>query len=157
MNKNFLLLFILLISFVPTGCEELEEDADAPSKVELFLLEINPELYRATLKMKKELDWVDKQIQQLYHLQDYFPDQRQTIKPKIRRWQKLRRNLNSTLNKIKTQAERAYVAYKLDEILGRKKFDVISKELLKEAQTVLANAETTKSLIENEEKLNDEK
>ena len=55
MNKNFWLLFILLISFVPTGCEELEEDADTPNDVEIFLLEINPELYRATAKMKNEL------------------------------------------------------------------------------------------------------
>jgi conjugal transfer/entry exclusion protein len=157
MNKNFWLLFILLISFVPTGCEELEEDADTPNDVEIFLLEINPELYRATAKMKNELDWVEKQIQQLYRLRDFFPDQRQTINTKIKRWQKLHRNLDSTRNKINTKAEMAYVAYKLDEILGRKKFDVISKELLKEAQTVLANAETTKSLIENEDKLDDKK
>jgi conjugal transfer/entry exclusion protein len=157
MNKKFLLIiYILVISFFPTGCE-VEESADSPSDVEIFLLEINPDLYRATFKMKNELDWVDQKIQKLYNLLEYFPDQRQTIKPKIRRWQKLRWDLDETLNKIDTQTETAYVTYQLDEILGRKKFDVISKELLKEAQTVLANAETTKSLLEKEEKIDDEK
>ncbi len=48
------------------------------------------------------------------------------------------------------KVEAAYVAYKIDEIQGRKKFSMISKELLKEGQTVLANAEIVKSTIERE-------
>ena len=68
----------------------------------------------------------------------------------LKQWQGLRKDLDSTLKHIRHKAERAYVAYELDEIQGKKKFSVVAQELLKEANTVLANAETTKSLIEEE-------
>jgi len=55
--------------------------------------------------------------------------------------------LNQVLNDIALTVEKAYIAYKINEI-GENQFRVISKALLKEANAVLANADATKSVIE---------
>ncbi|MEN8214950.1 MAG: hypothetical protein ABFS56_00935 [Pseudomonadota bacterium] len=92
----------------------------------------------------------DKKIQQLYDLKGQFPNQRHMIDKSIKQWHDLRKKLKFTLNKIYDKVEAAYVAYKIDEIQGRKKFTVISQKLLKEANAVLANAEATKTTIERQ-------
>ncbi len=46
--------------------------------------------------------------------------------------------------------EGAYVAYKIDEIQGRKKFSKVAEKLLEDAKVILANAEITKLTIERE-------
>ena len=148
MNKNIFLLCLLIL--VPMGCEEPKEVVDAKSKVISFVREVNPELSQTMSKMKQEIDIADKKIQLLYDLKDMYPNQRQMINTSLKQWQGLRKNLKLTLNDIFNQVEAAYVAYKIDEIQGRKRFSETSKTLLKEANRVLANAETTKSLIEEE-------
>jgi len=60
----------------------------------------------------------------------------------------LKNQLSQVSNDIGLRVEQAYVAYKIDEIQGRKKFTLISKTLLNEANAILANAESTKSTIE---------
>jgi len=148
MNKK--LVWLLLLIFIPIGCNEPEQTVDAQSQVDVFLIDINPKLYQAMSKMRDELTLVDHKIQKLYDLKDRFPNQRDIVNKALKQWQGLRKNLDSTLKRIRHQAERAYVAYELDEIQGKQKFNAISQELLKEANVVLANAETTKSLIEEE-------
>jgi site-specific DNA-adenine methylase len=148
MNKK--LVWLLLFILIPIGCNEPEQTVDAQSQVDVFLIDINPQLYQAMSKMRDELTLVDHKIQKLYDLKDRFPNQRDMVNKALKQWQGLRKNLDSTLKRIHHQAERAYVAYELDEIQGKQKFNAISQELLKEANAVLANAETTKSLIEEE-------
>jgi uncharacterized protein Usg len=148
MNNKFLLL--LLFIFIPFGCNESEETVNVQTQIDAFLIDINPQLYQATIKMTDELALVDKKIQKLYDLKDRFPNQRDMVNKALKQWQGLRKELDSTLKHIRHKAERAYVAYELDEIQGKKKFSVVAQKLLKEANTVLANAETTKSLIEEE-------
>jgi uncharacterized coiled-coil DUF342 family protein len=149
MNKLILLL-LLLISLVPIGCNETEEIVDAQSKVYAFLNDMNPELHRTMLKMEEEVALADKKIQQLYELKGMYPNQREMINQSLKQWQGLRKDLNSTWNRLYNKMEGVYVAYKIDEIQGRKKFTAISQKLLDEANAVLANAETTKSLIEEQ-------
>jgi len=146
MNKSIWLL--LLIILLPLGCDDTtEEIANAQNKVDIFLLDINPILFQAMLKMQAEITLADKKIHQLYELKGMFPGQRDMIDKSIKQWQNLRKNLHSTFTNISNKVEGAYVAYKIDEIQGRKKFSIIAEALLKEANTVLDNAETTKSLI----------
>lgn len=148
MNKK--LLWLLLLILIPIACNEQEQTVDAQSQVDIFLIDINPQLYQAMSKMSEELALVDHKIQKLYDLKDRFPNQRDMVNKALKQWQGLRKDLDSTLKRIRHHAERAYVAYELDEIQGKQKFSVASQELLKEANVVLANAETTKSLIEEE-------
>ncbi len=148
MNK--LILFFFLLMLVPMGCDEQEEVVDAQSQVYDFLHEMNPDLHSTLSKMKKEIANADEKIQLLYDLKDRHPNQRKMVNKSLKQWQGLRKKLNFTLNKIYDKVERAYVAYKIDEIQGKEKFSAISKALLEDANTVLANAETTKSLIEEE-------
>jgi len=55
MNKVILALF-LLITLVSIGCnEQTQETVDATEKVNAFLMDMNPDLYRAMLKMREEL------------------------------------------------------------------------------------------------------
>ena len=54
------------------------------------------------------------------------------------------------MKNIYSKVEGAYVAYRIDEIQGRKQFGELSKNLLTEANAVLANAEITKTTIEEE-------
>lgn len=148
MNKVILFLFIIL--FVFSGCEEQKEVVDAKDNVLLFVKEINPELHQTMFKMEQEITIADNKIQLLYDLKDRFPNQRDMIKKSLKQWQVLHKDLNVTLNMIYGKVEAAYVAYKIDEIQGRQKFSETSQALLIDAKAVLLSAENTKSLIEEE-------
>jgi uncharacterized coiled-coil DUF342 family protein len=154
MNKIILLLLSVAILLAPMGCNEETpkkvEVVDAHSRVYGFLTDMNPDLFKAMSSMKAEIALADKKVQQLYELKEMFPDQRDMINKSLKQWQVLRKDLDFTLKDIYDKVEAAYVAYKIDEIQGQKKFSVLSQGLLKEANTVLDNAETTKSLIEEE-------
>jgi hypothetical protein len=150
MNKVILVLF-LLITLIPIGCnEQTQETVDAQDKVYAFLMDMNPDLYRAMLKMREEVTLADKNIQKLYELKGMYPDQRNMINKSIKQWQSLRKTLNKTLRDIHDKIEKAYVVYRIDDIQGKYNFGMIAGDLLKEANTVLANAIATKSLIEEE-------
>lgn len=149
MNKTILLL-ILLINFIPLGCEQRKETVDAQSKVAAFLIDTNPELYKTMSKINEEIALADNKIIQLRDLKGMFASQRKMINKSLKQWQVLRKNLKFTLHNIYDKVEGAYVAYRIDEIQGRKKFTAISQQLLKEANAVLANAEVTKTTIERE-------
>jgi len=62
----------------------------------------------------------------------------------VTKWEKF------TLENINLKVEGAYVAYKIDEIQGRKKFSKVAEKLLEDAKVILANAEITKLTIERE-------
>jgi hypothetical protein len=97
-----------------------------------------------------EIVRADKKIQQLHELNQIFPTQGDLIHKALVEWQGLRDNLSVTLTNIYEKVEATYVAYKIDEIQGKQKFSVISTELIKEANAVLANAEITKSTLEEQ-------
>lgn len=143
-------LWLLLLIFILIACNEPKQTVDTQNQVDVFLIDINPKLHQAMSQMRNELILVEQKIQKLYDLKDRFPNQRDMVNKALKQWQGLRKNLKSTLKRISHQAERAYVAYELDEIQGKQKFNAISQELLKEANMVLANAEATKLLIEEE-------
>jgi len=150
MNKVILVLFLLL-TLIPIGCnEQTSETVDAQDKVYAFLMDMNPDLYRAMLKMREEVTLADKNIQKLYELKGMYPDQRNMINKSIKQWQSLRKTLNGTLRDIHDKIEKAYVVYRIDDIQGKYNFGMIAGDLLKEANAVLANAIATKSLIEEE-------
>jgi len=151
MNKIIFLFLLITIGLAPLGCNEQTEVVDdAREKVYTFLVEMNPDLYRAMLKMRAELSLADKNIRELYDLKGMYPDQRNMINKSIKQWQILRKSLNFTLRDIYDKIEKAYVVYRIDEIQGKHNFNIISADLLKEANDVLAEAITTKSLIEEE-------
>ncbi len=146
MNRFFLLS--LLIVFFTIGCNDTEEGINAETQVNAFIIDMNPELYQTMSKIKAEIALADKKIPQLYELKGLYPNQRDMIDESLEQWQGLRKSLNFTLKNIYAKVEAAYVAYKIDEIQGKRKFTVISQTLLKEANAVLETAEITKSTIE---------
>ncbi len=150
MNKC-IVWFVYLLILIPIGCNnETGTKIDAQTELNLFIMDMNPELYQTTSKMREEIALADKKIQQLYDLKGRFPDQRNMINGAIKQWQALRKQLVLTSNNINNKVEGAYVAYKIDEIQGRKKFSMMSQKLLEDSQTVLADAEIIKSTIEKE-------
>ncbi len=148
MNRYFLLFLLSFIFSFTIGCSDTEEGVNAEKQVNAFIIEMNPELYQTMSKMKAEIALADKKIPQLYELKGLYPNQRDMIEKSLKQWQELRKTLNFTLKNIYAKVERAYVAYKIDEIQGKRKFTVISQTLLKEANAVLESAEITKSTIE---------
>ncbi|RKZ91087.1 MAG: hypothetical protein DRR19_08150 [Candidatus Parabeggiatoa sp. nov. 1] len=128
-----------------------ESESERPEHVVMsFIQDMNPELNQKMQKIQEEIALADNKIQQLQALRKTFSNQSQMIDKKINRWQTLEGQLNQVSADIYDKVERAYVIYKIDEIEGRNKFSVLSKELLKEANAVLANAEATKSTIEEQ-------
>ena len=91
---------------------------------------------------------MDNKIQQLVELKEIFPNHAPVVDKTLNQWQMLKKQLSDVSQNIYQKIEQAYVTYRIDEIQGRDKFSVLSQELLKEANTVLANAESTKSVIE---------
>ncbi len=152
MNKCIVWFVYLLILLIPISCNNNETGTkvDAQTELNLFIMDMNPELYQATSKMREEIALADKKIQQLYDLKGMFPDQRNMINGAIKQWQTLRKRLVLTSDNINKKVEGAYVAYKIDEIQGRKKFSMMSQKLLEDSKTVLADAEIIKSTIEKE-------
>jgi len=51
------------------------------------------------------------------------------INKSIKQWQTLRKQLKFTLENINLKVEGAYVAYKIDEIQGRKKFSKVAEKI----------------------------
>lgn len=150
MNKC-ILRFVYLLILIPIGCNnETGTKPDPQTELNLFIMDMNPELYQTTSKMREEIALADKKIQQLYDLKGNFPDQRNMINGAIKQWQTLRKQLVLTSDNINHKVEGAYVAYKIDEIQGRKKFGMMSQKLLEDSKTVLADAEIIKSTIEKE-------
>jgi len=150
MNKS-IVWFVSLLILIPIGCDnETGTKIDAQTELNMFIMDMNPELYQTTSKMREEIILADKKIQQLYDLKGMFPDQRDMINGAIKQWQTLRKQLVLTLDNINHKVEGAYVAYKIDEIQGRKKFGMMSQKLLEDSKTVLADAEIIKSTIEKE-------
>jgi len=170
MNKGILLLFFMMFL---TGCGDNNGDEivnsetslkmsnkeiinaqtflkESKKKVFQFLKQMNPELHQAINKIAVEIARADKKIIQLHELNKMYPNQSDIIEKALVQWQGLRKNLSVTLPNIYEKVEAAYVAYKIDEIQGKQKFNVLSTQLLKDANAVLADAETTKSTLEEE-------
>jgi uncharacterized protein YukE len=116
--------------------------------VSAFIQEMNPELHQKIDKIRAEIALSETKIKQLHALKKSFPNQEAMIEQKLEQWHNLTKQLNQVLNDIALTVEKAYVAYKINEIQGENQFRVISKALLKEANAVLANADATKSIIE---------
>lgn len=116
--------------------------------VNTFIQEMNPELNHKITKIQEEITLANTKTQQLYALKEDFPNQAQMIEEKINQWKILKAQLIQVSEDIDQRVEKAYVVYKIDEIQGKNKFSIISKELLKEANAVLVNAELTKSTLE---------
>jgi hypothetical protein len=115
-----------------------------------FLKEMNPELNRKNTKILAEISRADNNIQQLNDLRKNFPQQSAIINDKLNQWQTLRLQLNQVSKNIYYKVESAYVIYKMAEIRGKDKLSVISAELLKEANLALANAESTRAILEEQ-------
>ena len=130
--------------------EVAHQEKEAKSLAMSFLNDMNPDLGKKVAKIDTEITLIDNKIQELQELQKAVQDRHLVIDEKIAQWQILREKLKEVSKKILHQAETAYVAYKIDEIEGRKKFNILSKELLKEADLALENAKLTKSVIEEQ-------
>jgi uncharacterized Fe-S radical SAM superfamily protein PflX len=126
------------------------QEEEAKSLAMSFLNDINPDLGKKVTKINKEIALIDNNIQKLQKLQKDVQDRHFVIDEKIAQWKVLREKLKEVSQNILHQAEAAYVIYKIDEIEGRKKLSLLSKELLKEADLALENAKSTKSVIEEQ-------
>ncbi len=124
------------------------ESVPAADVVSAFIQEMNPELNHKIHKIRDEIALAETKIQQLEDLKKSFPNQGKMIYLKLEQWHNLTGQLNQVLNDIDLTVEKAYVVYKINEIQGENQFRVISKALLKEANAVLANADATKSVLE---------
>jgi hypothetical protein len=126
------------------------QEEEAKSLAMSFLNDINPDLGKKVTKINKEIALIDNNIQKLQKLQKDVQERHFVIDEKIAQWKVLREKLKEVSQNILHQAEAAYVIYKIDEIEGRKKLSLLSKELLKEADLALENAKSTKSVIEEQ-------
>ena len=126
------------------------QEEEAKSLAMSFLNDMNPDLEKKVTKIDKEIALIDNKVQELQELQKAVQDRHFVIDKKIAQWQALREKLKQVSQDILRQAEAAYVIYKIDEIEGRKKLSILSKELLKEADLALENAKLTKSVIEEQ-------
>jgi len=130
--------------------EVASQERQTKNLVFSFLKEMNPELNRKNTKILAEISRADHNIQQLNDLRRNFPQQSAIIDDKLNQWQTLRLQLNQVSKNIYHKVESAYVTYKMAEIQGKDKLSVISAELLKEANLALANAESTRAILEEQ-------
>lgn len=115
-----------------------------------FLTEMNPPLGNKFREINQEITLINNKIQQLMDLKTDFPNQSLIVNKTLHQWQTLKLELSQVSQDIYQQVEKAYVAYRIDEIQGRQKFGALSEELLKEANVALTNAKVTKSTIEEQ-------
>jgi hypothetical protein len=115
-----------------------------------FIQQMNPILSQKMTEIQAEIAVAEQKLEQLHELKKAFPSQSQMIDDKMTQWQSLKNQLSQVLDEIHRQIETVYVAYKIDEIEGEQKLTVLSKQLLTKANAVLANAQTTKSIIEKQ-------
>jgi hypothetical protein len=128
----------------------LNEAVPPSQQVQSFIETMNPELDQKIQRLNEELEIANNKIKQLEDLKKAFINQAKMINQKISLWQNLREQLIQVSNEIDQKVEKAYVLYKINEIQGKKKFTVISLNLIKDANAALDNAEVTKSTIEKQ-------
>ncbi len=144
-----LIIATYIILIIGAGIYHWENETIPPQQVvNSFIQDLHPELSQKMIEIVEEITLSTHKIKQLQDLKKAFPNQAQMIEQKINQWQRLKNQLSQVSNDIEQRVEQAYVAYKIDEIQGRKKFTLISQTLLNQANTVLANADSTKSTIE---------
>ena len=153
-----LLLVTYITLIVVGGINQWEKENQTPSQppktqtpqqmVDSFIKEMNPVLSQKVEKIQAEITLADDKIQKLRDLKYAFPNQAQLVDQRIHQWQTLKEQLSQVLNNINQKVETAYVAYRVNEIQGKQNWRTLSTDLLNEANTVLENAETTKSVIE---------
>jgi hypothetical protein len=80
-------------------------------------------------------------------LQNNFPNQR-LLDERINHWEILQRQLHQVSDDIYHKVEGAYVAYKIAEIEGKNQLNLLSTELVEEANKALALAKMTEEEVE---------
>ncbi len=126
-----------------------EHARENQQKLRSFLQDMNPQLHKKVLEINNEITRIDHNIQQLLDLKQDFQNHT-LVDQTLEQWQALKQQLSQVSQDIYQQVEDAYIAYRIDEIQGRKKFGELSEELLKEANKALENAEVTKTTIEEQ-------
>jgi len=147
MIQNTLIKFAiaLLILFTVTACYE---EIEGQIAVNAFLEEMSPELARKINEIKKEILLTEEKISKLSELSRKHPNYAGKIETSRRQWEVLQHKLQQSLQEIRDVVESTYVTYELDRIQGGNQFNKISGKLLSSADSVLADASTTKDAIE---------
>jgi len=143
---KFTLTLFVILSLV--GCYESYMEKEGQNAVNAFLEEMSPELARKIANIEKEITFTEEKIHQLSKLKLKHPNYAGKIETSRRQWAVLQEKLKRSLKEIRDVVESSYVTYELDKIQGGNQFNKISDKLLSSADSVLADASTTKSAIE---------
>ncbi len=149
-NVNALLKFMMTLFVILSlvGCYESYMEKEGQNAINAFLEEMSPELARKIANIEKEITLTEEKINQLSKLKLKHPNYAGKIETSRRQWAVLQEKLKLSLKEIRDVVESSYVTYELDKIQGGNQFNKISDELLSSADSVLADASTTKNAIE---------
>ncbi len=149
-NVNALIKFTMTLFVILSlvGCYESYMEKEGQNAVNVFLEEMSPELARKIANIEKEITLTEEKINQLSKLKLKHPNYAGKIETSRRQWAVLQEKLKLSLKEIRDVVESSYVTYELDKIQGGNQFNKISDELLSSADSVLADASTTKNAIE---------
>jgi uncharacterized coiled-coil DUF342 family protein len=160
-----LILFVIIISFVANSCgtpessvekeerekREMEEEKlriESNKEVKTFVEQFAPEIIKKISEIQKEIDNANLNVKKLNALAEKFPDQKNLINESIKTWKEIQNTLKTTYADIENNLRASYVAYKIDEIKGRKSFDKIKSQLLEKATQSLDSAKHLRSTIQ---------
>ncbi len=102
-----------------------------PENVLRFSFTQFPEVYKGLNIIEDEIILIDIEIERISEIEKAFPDQSKITKKEKKIYDKVRKKLKSSLQKMEKLIESFYVAYKVNEETGSKLIEAKKKDLVK--------------------------
>ena len=122
--------------------EHVEKD------INKFISSFSSELLRKIEILKKKQIEAKSDIIELQKLNENFPSQSKLIKNSMQKLKDIELILHDAINKITNEVETAYVAFRIDEIKGKKSFNIIKNSLIDTANQALSTSEQIRLTME---------
>ena len=112
-----------------------------------------PKIYSGLVKLDNEIVLTDKELERLKEIETEFPKQSKIISTERNNWQRVKKDLNSSLTNLEKEIEKIYVTYLVNKNKGRDLIKNNMKALLDTInKTLEASTPHTKRLIAVEKK-----
>jgi hypothetical protein len=121
-----MVVMFCLVSIV-TSCQFLNKNGQPQldlTKLQLkediitFTFSKVPKIYSGLVKLDSEIDLIDKELDRLKEIEAEFPKQKNIIITERNNWQKVKKNLHSSLSNLEKAVEKIYVTHLVNKNKG---------------------------------------
>ena len=110
---------------------------DMNEEVVLFMFQNIPRLYHRTVRLNNELVLIADELERIEALEEEYPSEKRIIESERTLWLKLQKELNLSVQSLKSGAESYYVAYRVNPQKGKELISDNIDDLISDIDDVL--------------------